>query len=51
MDGFILLLLEKYGSGVLIFGVVIYLLVEGFLDVTTDLISHEIIKRREREPD
>ena len=51
MDTFILFLIEKYGTGVLVFGIVIYLFTEGILDVATDLISHRIIKRIDKEPD
>ena len=51
MDVFILLLLEKYGGTAILFGVVLYLTVEGFLDVATDILSHKIIKRIEKEPD
>lgn len=51
MDAFILLLLEKYGGVAILFGFVIYLVVEGLLDIATDLISHKLIKRIEEEPE
>ena len=51
MDSFIILMLEKYGHSVLVFGVLVYLAVEGFLDIATDILSHKIIKRMDREPD
>ena len=51
MDGFIILLIDRFGWGALVGGVLLYLVVEGSLDVATDLISHAIIKRREKEPD
>ena len=49
MDSFVILMLEKYGNGAIVFGVIIYLVVEGVLDIGTDLISHAIIKRKERK--
>lgn len=49
MDGFIIILIQKYGWGALIFGVLAYLVVEGGLDIATDLISHKLIKDRERK--
>ena len=51
LDSFIILMLEKYGHSVLVFGVLVYLAVEGFLDIATDILSHKIIKRMDREPD
>ena len=51
MDAFILLLVERYGGMALIGGIVLYLVIEGALDIGTDLISHEIIKRKEKEPE
>jgi len=51
MDGFIILLINKYGWGALIGGILLYLIVEGGLDIATDLISHELIRRREKEPE
>lgn len=51
MDGFIILLINKFGYGALVGGIALYLIVEGLLDVTTDLISHKIIKRIERKPE
>ena len=51
MDSFIIILLEKYGYGVLVFGVLLYLLVEGGMDIATDILSHRIIKKMDKEPD
>ena len=51
MDSFILLLIQKYGYGVLVFGIILYVLVEGGLDVVTDIISHKIIKKIDKEPE
>ena len=51
MDAFLLLLLEKYGGTAIGLGIVLYLLVEGFLDIATDILSHKIIKRMEKEPE
>ena len=51
MDSFIILLLEKYGHSVLVFGVLVYLAVEGFLDIATDLISYQIIERIKEKND
>ena len=51
MDGFIILLVQKYGYGALVFGVILYLMVEGGLDIVTDLISHRLIKKIDKEPD
>lgn len=49
MDGFIIILIQKYGWGALVFGVFFYLLIEGGLDIATDLISHKLIKSKERK--
>lgn len=49
MDGFIILLIDRFGWGALVGGVLLYLVVEGALDISTDLISHSIIKRREKK--
>ena len=51
MDGFIILLIDKYGWVALIGGVILYLIVEGGLDIATDILSHKIIKRMEKEPE
>jgi len=51
MDGFIILLIDKYGWGALVGGIILYLIVEGGLDIATDLLSHKIIKRIERPPE
>ena len=51
MDGFIVLLIAKYGWGALIGGIVLYLVVEGGLDVATDLISHKILTHKKKEPE
>jgi len=49
MDGFLVLLIDKYGWVALIGGIFLYLIIEGGLDIATDLISHSIIKRREKK--
>lgn len=49
MDGFIIILIQKYGWGALILGIISYLVLEGGLDIATDLISHKIIKNKERK--
>jgi len=51
VDGFIILLIDRFGWGALVGGVFLYLVVEGGLDIATDLISHKLIKRIEKEPD
>ena len=49
MDALIAFLISKFGWGALVGGVVLYLIVEGGLDVATDMISHKIIKNKERK--
>ena len=51
LDSFILLLIQKYGYGVLVFGIILYVLVEGGLDIVTDIISHKIIKKIDKDPE
>ena len=51
MDGFLILLLDKYGWTAIVGGVILYLLIEGGLDIATDILSHKIIKRMEKEPE
>ena len=51
MDGFIILLIDRFGWGALIGGILLYLIVEGGLDIATDILSHKIIKRIEKEPE
>ena len=51
MDGFIVLLIDKYGWAALIGGVFLYLIVEGGLDIATDIISHKIVKKMDKEPE
>ena len=52
MDTLIAFLVDKFGWGALIFGLFLYLVVEGFLDVVTDIISHKILeKKRGRRSD
>lgn len=51
MDGFIILLIDRFGWGALVGGIIFYLIVEGGLDIATDILSHKIIKRMDKEPD
>jgi len=51
MDGFIILLIDKYGWTALIGGIVLYLIVEGGLDIVTDLISDELLERKKSRRD
>ena len=51
MDGFIILLIDRFGWGALVGGIILYLIVEGGLDIATDMLSHHIIKRIDKEPD
>lgn len=51
MDGFIILLIDKYGWGMLVFGILLYLFVEGGLDIVTDLLSHKLIQRMDKDPE
>ncbi len=45
MDDLVILLFDKWGYGALVGGLILYLLLEGGLDLVTDWISD---KRRER---
>ena len=47
MDTLIQWLVDKFGWGALVFGILAYLVIEGGLDVVTDEISYRIQKRRE----
>ena len=49
MDALIAFLISKFGWGALVGGFVMYLLIEGSLDIATDIISHRIIKNKERK--
>ena len=49
MDSLIAFLISKFGWGALVGGLALYLLIEGSLDIATDMISHKIIKSRERK--
>jgi hypothetical protein len=51
IDGFIILLIDKYGWGALIGGIVLYLVIEGGLDIATDLLSDSILRRRKAKRD
>jgi hypothetical protein len=51
VDGFIILLIDKYGWGALIGGIVLYLVIEGGLDIATDLLSDSILRRRKAKRD
>ena len=48
MDTLIQWLVTKWGWGALVLGILLYLLIEGGLDVVTDEISYRIQKRREK---
>ena len=49
MDGFIILLINRFGWGALVFGIVLYLVIEGGLDIATDLIVLRIVREREKK--
>lgn len=49
MDGFIIILIQKYGWGALVFGIIAYLLIEGGLDIVTDLISYKILSKKKKK--
>ena len=52
MDTLIAFLVDRLGWGALILGLVLYLVIEGGLDVITDIISHKILeKKRGRRSD
>jgi len=51
MDGFIILLIDRFGWGALVGGIILYLIVEGGLDIATDILSYKIIKRIGKEPE
>lgn len=46
MDTLIQWMVDKFGWGALVVGVLAYLLIEGGLDVATDEISYRIQRRR-----
>ena len=46
MDTLIQWMVDKFGWGALVLGVLVYLIIEGGLDVTTDEISYRIQRRR-----
>ena len=46
MDTLIQWLVDKFGWGALVFGILAYLVIEGGLDVVTDELSYRIQRRR-----
>jgi len=48
MDSIIGWMIENWGWGALVVGFVVYVIVEGGLDIVTDIISHELIERRKK---
>lgn len=48
MDDLIIWLIQKHGWGALVLGVLAYLLIEGGLDIVTDLISNYLINKKKK---
>ena len=48
MDTLIAFLVYKFGWWALIIGLCLYLVIEGGLDVLTDIISHKILEKKRK---